>query len=175
MAEIEIHHGHGHDDDPLAKRVGIAVGVIGIVLAVTTIASHREHTAAVIERTQANDQWAYYQAKKVREHTSDVGAQLVRALGTDAAKTEAAGKAFDGARAKYQGDAKEIQEKAEHFDHASERAEFFALRFDLGEGFLELGLVLTSLYFLGRQKLFPIAGGLAAITGAVIAVSALFA
>ena len=174
MAEIEIHHAHGHDDDPLAKRVGLAVGLIGVALAVTTIASHREHTAAVIHRTEANDEWAYYQAKKIREHTSDVGAQVVRALGTDAAKADAAATALDGARAKYLGDAKEIEHKAKERMAESERAEFLALRFDLGEGFLELGLVLTSLYFLGRQKLFPLAGGLTAIAGAIIAASTLF-
>lgn len=174
MAEIEIHHAHGHDDDPLAKRVGLAVGLIGIALAVTTIAAHREHTAAVIHRTEANDEWAYYQAKKIREHTSDVGAQLVRALATDPKKADAAATAFDGARAKYQSDAKEIEKQAKERMEQSERAEFLALRFDLGEGFLELGLVLTSLYFLGRQKLFPLAGALTAIAGAVIAASTFF-
>ena len=101
MAEIEIHHAHEHGDDPLAKRVGLAVGLIGVALAVTTIASHREHTAAVIHRTEANDEWAYYQAKKIREHTSDVGAQVVRAVGADPVKAEAAAKALEGARAKY--------------------------------------------------------------------------
>jgi ammonia channel protein AmtB len=60
MAEIEVHPAHEHDADPLARRTGMMVGVIGITLAVVTIAAHREHTAAVIHRTEANDQWAYY-------------------------------------------------------------------------------------------------------------------
>jgi len=29
MTEIEIHHGHGHPDDPMAKGVGTRVGVNG--------------------------------------------------------------------------------------------------------------------------------------------------
>jgi len=174
MAEIEIHPAHGHDDDPLAKRVGLTVGLIGVALAVVTIASHRQHTAAVIHRTEANDEWAYYQAKKIREHTSEVSAQVVRALGTDPEKVEAAAKALDAARAKYLGDAEGIQKNAKERMAESERAEFLALRFDLGEGFLELGLVLTSLYFLGRQRLFPLAGGLTAIAGALIAASTFF-
>src|SRR5579885_2258233 len=66
MSEIEIHHEHGHEADAFGKKIGVLVGVIGILLAAVTIASHREHTAAVIHKTEANDQWSYYQAKKIR-------------------------------------------------------------------------------------------------------------
>jgi len=173
MAEIEIHHEHAHDADPNAKRVGLTVGVIGVVLAVVTIAAHREHTRAVIDRTAENDQWAYYQAKKIREHTSEVGRELVLALGSDAARAEAAARQFEATAEKYKGDAEEIQHKAREEHEATERAEHRALRFDLGEGFLELGLVLSSLYFLGRQRLFPLVGGLSALIGLATAVSAL--
>ncbi len=171
MAEIEIHHAHEHhDDDPWAKRVGVQVGVIGILLAVVTIASHREHTAAVVHKAEANDHWAYYQAKKIREHTSEVGKELVLALATDPAKAAAAAAEFDKQRQKYLGDADEIKKKGEEQDRALEVAEQKALRFDLGEGALELGLVLSSLYFLGRQKAFPIAGAIAAVIGTVVGV-----
>jgi hypothetical protein len=173
MAEIEIHHGHGHDADPLAKQVGLAVGVIGVVLAVVTIAAHREHTAAIIERTKSNDQWAYYQAKKIREHTSEVGYELVAALATDPARAAVATKKFEAMAAKYKSEAEEIQTQAREFDEATDRAEHKALRFDLGEGFLELGLVLSSLYFLGRQRFLPLLGGLSATIGVVVALSAL--
>ena len=174
MAEIEIHHEHEHGpSDALAKRVGLMVGVIGVILAVVTIAAHREHTTAVIERTAENDQWAYYQAKKIREHTSEVGRELIAALGADAARADAAVKKFDAMAGKYKLDAEEIQHKAREEHEATERAEHRALRFDLGEGFLELGLVLSSLYFLGRQRLFPLIGGASALIGLGTALSAL--
>src|SRR5258708_28627962 len=83
MAEVEIHTGHGHPEDRFGRRVGVAVGIIGIILAVVTIASHRAHTAAVIVRTEANDQWAFYQAKKLREHLVEVGSSLPSALSSD--------------------------------------------------------------------------------------------
>jgi hypothetical protein len=89
VAEVEIHAGHPHEGDELGKKVGVMVGVIGIVLAVVTIASHREHTAAVVLKTEANDQWAYYQAKKIREHESVVGGILLEALDTDAPRIKA--------------------------------------------------------------------------------------
>jgi hypothetical protein len=171
MAEIEVHTHHPAQDDPVGKRVGFMVGLIGIVLAVVTIAAHRQHTGAVIHRTEANDQWSYYQAKKVREHVSAVGSDIVALL--DPAKADAAKQLFDKQRSKYAADAEQIKKLAEGEDHATEHAEALALRFDLGEGLLELGLVLSSLYFLGRRALFPVAGGTAALLGIAIALSAL--
>ena len=80
MAEIEISAEHDHANDPFGRRVGVMVAVIGIILAVVTIASHRAHTATVIAKTEANDQWTFFQAKKIREHLLDVGAGLATAL-----------------------------------------------------------------------------------------------
>jgi hypothetical protein len=173
MAEIEIHHAHGHESDGLTRTVGMLVGVIGVVLAFVTIAAHRQHTAAVMHRSEANDDWSYYQAKKIREHTSDVAAQLAVALGTDSAKVDAAVATFRASQEKYQHDADETRKEADAKVHETERAEHLALRFDLAEGFLELGLVLTSLFFLGKQKLFPVFGVGAAVIGSVIALSSL--
>ena len=104
---------------------------------------------------------------------SDVGAELLRALSTDATKTASAQQKFEAARAKYVQDAQQIQSIAKEKDAESAYAEALALRYDLGEGFLELGLVLTSLYFLGRQRWFPLVGGLAALLGIGLALSAL--
>jgi hypothetical protein len=42
-----------HADDPNTRRVGLLVGVVGILLSVVTIASHRAHTQAIIHRTEA--------------------------------------------------------------------------------------------------------------------------
>jgi hypothetical protein len=100
-----------------------------------------------------------------------VGNDIVALL--DPAKAEAAKQLFDKQRNKYASDAEEIKKLAEGEDHATEHAEALALRFDLGEGFLELGLVLSSLYFLGRRALFPVAGGIAALEGVLVALSAL--
>ena len=172
MAEIEVHTGHhGAEDDPVGKVVGFQVGVIGIVLAIVTIAAHRQHTDAVIYRTEANDQWSYYQAKKVREHDSGVGQKVVELLAPD--KAELAKTAFAEERKHYAEGAEESKHQAEAEEARTARAEAFALRFDLGEGLLELGLVLSSLYFLGRRKMFYLAGRGFALIGLITALSVL--
>jgi hypothetical protein len=163
MPEIEVSPHHAADPD--TRRVGILVGVVGILLSVVTIASHRAHTQAVIHRTESNDQWNYYQAKKIRENTSEVALALLTTLSSDSAKTEAPARKLDAARAKYAADAERIQDDARAKDEDTKTEERRALRFDIGEGLLELGLVLCSLYFLARKAFFPAFGVLSSIAG----------
>ncbi len=172
MAEVEIHTSHEHSGDPVTRAVSVMVGVIGIVLAFVTIASHRAHTAAVIHRTEANDQWSFYEAKKEREHLMDVAAGVLGVVQVaQADKAQALGAAYARARDGYAQEAAKIQQEALAREAESHREEARGLRLDLGEGLLELGLVLTSLYFLSRQRLFPVIGGLAAVAGTVVALT----
>src|SRR5271169_5691410 len=106
MPEIEVTPEHAAD--PATRRVGILVGVVGIFLSVVTIASHRAHTQTVIHRTESNDQWAFYQAKKVREYTSEVALSLLVTLAADPAKAAPTVQKLETAREKYANDAKEI-------------------------------------------------------------------
>jgi hypothetical protein len=168
MPEIEVKPEHA--DDPNTRRVGILVGVVGILLSVVTIASHRAHTDAVIHRTESNDQWSYYQAKKIRENTEEVALALIQSLAADASKTEAVTHKLETARAKYASDAESIQVDARAKDDETKVEEKRALRFDIGEGLLELGLVLCSLYFLARKAFFPVLGVLSSIAGAAMGV-----
>jgi hypothetical protein len=169
MPEIEVTPEHAAD--PLTRRVGILVGVVGILLSVVTIASHRAHTQAVIHRTESNDQWAFYQAKKIRESTDDVALTLLQTLQPDVTKTQAAVHKLEAARDKYADEAKDIMKDAQAKDVEQKLEESRALRFDIGEGLLELGLVLCSLYFLARKAFFPVIGICASIAGTALAVS----
>jgi len=169
MTEIELKPEHA--EDPNTRRVGILVGVVGILLAVVTIASHRAHTGAVIFRTEANDQWSYYQAKKIREATTDIAITLLQTLPSDPAKVGDAVAKLEAARVKYQNDEKDIETEAHAKDDESQLEEKRALRYDFGEGLLELGLVLCSLYFLARKSFFPVFGLLAAIAGTALGIA----
>lgn len=149
-----------------AKMVAVGVSLLGVVLAVVTIASHRAHTAAVIHRTEANDQWAYYQAKKTREYMADLGATLIPLMTADASRAKGLVARYNQDSKRYQQQAQDIQRDADAKGKEAVREESRALRLDVSEGFFELGLVLSSLYFLARRKLFPLLGALAAAIGA---------
>jgi hypothetical protein len=168
MTEIEVTPEHAAD--PNSRRVGILVGIVGIFLSVVTISSHRAHTKAVIYRTEANDEWAYYQAKKIRENTSDIGATLLESLAADPGKAAASIQKLKVARQKYADDAAALQTDAQAKEGKTDNEENRALKFDIGEGLLELGLVLCSLFFLARNLLFPLFGTLAAVAGIALGI-----
>jgi hypothetical protein len=170
MAEVEIHTGHDHAVDSFAQRVGVAIGVIGIILAIVTIGSHRAHTQAVIDRTEENDQWSFYQAKRIRQQVLDVGADLARVLSSDQSKVQAIVDKYTRQSAHYSEETKDIEKEAHTRHEETAREEARAVRLDIGEGFLELGLVLSSLYFLSKRKFFPVIGITAAVIGTVLGV-----
>jgi anti-sigma28 factor (negative regulator of flagellin synthesis) len=162
MTEIELPE---HASDPKTRTVGILVGVVGIFLSVVTIASHRAHTQAVITRTESNDDWAFYQAKKIRANVSDAALTLLTALASDQPKAVEAKAKLEAARDKELGDTEQLRSKAEASEKQTDLEEVRALKFDIGEGLLELGLVLCSLFFLARNSFFPIFGVLSAAAG----------
>ena len=147
--------------------------ILAVLLAVVTIASHRTHTAAIMHKSGSNDQWAYYQATRVKLHTTEMGENLVHLLDAKGEHAEKMLAEYASQKKKYEEQSKEIQEQAKGADEAAEADEHRALRYDIGEGLLEIGLVLSSLYFISRKKMFPVLGIVAGISGAGIAITGL--
>jgi len=168
---MEVEVPHHAAQDPMARRVGVLVSIVGVLLSVLTISSHRAHTQAVIERTKVNDDWSFYQAKKIRANVYDVGLTLIGELAGDPARSAAAAQRFAAARDKETNDAKSLQDDARAQEKRSDLEEDRALRYDIGEGMLELGLVLCSLYFLSRNTLFPVIGIVASLGGVAMGVA----
>ena len=173
MAELEIHHEYEHHADPLGQKVGVMASILAVLLAVVTIASHRTHTAAIIHKSGIQrpvgvlpghaGQAAYH--RNGRKHGPPVGREV-----EDADKMLAE---YAGQKKKYEEQSKKIQEEAKGADEAAEADEHRALRYDVGEGLLEIGLVLSSLYFISRKGMFPVLGMIAGVAGAGIAITGL--
>ena len=172
MAELEIHTESEGPADPRGQKVGVLAAVLAVALAIVTIASHRAHTDAVLLKTEANDRWSFYQSKRIKLHSLELGEQLVTLLGAKNAENVKAIEDFRTDEARYEEDSKKVMEEAQKKEGEATRIEHRALRFDFGEGLLEIALVLSSLYFISRKMLFPIIGIVAGIAGAVMAASA---
>jgi cell division protein FtsN len=173
MAELEIHHEEGHEHDPMGQRVGVMAALLAVFLAVVTILSHRTHTEAIIKKTDSNDQWQYYQASRMKYHNVELGERLIGVLGPDNPGAQDTLRQFGKDKQKYTDQANEQKEKATRQTEESETAERRALHYDLGEGLLEIALVLSSLYFIARKMLFPIVGVIAGVAGLIIAITGL--
>jgi hypothetical protein len=176
MAELEIHQEHEGAPDPMGKKVGILASMLAVFLAVVTIQSHRAHTEAILHTAKATDQWNFYQAKKLKQHNLEVGRDLISILAPESHQ-EAAKKRekYEKEITRYESDSEKASEDAHKIEESAEKAEHKALGFDVGEGLLEIGLVLTSLYFIARKMLFPVVGVIAGLAGIIAAVAGLMA
>ena len=173
MAELEIHTETGHHVDPVGQRVGVLAALLAVVLAIVTIASHRTHTAAIMHKSTANDAWSHYQASRVKYHNLELGENLLEVIEAKGASADAMRADYASQKKKYEAQSKQIQGEAQSLDGMAESDEGRALRYDVGEGLLEIGLVLSSMFFISKRMMFPAMGLLAGIAGSAIAITGL--
>src|SRR6476661_11200240 len=95
MAELEVHTETEGIVDPRGQKVGVLAALLAVALAMVTIASHRAHTEGVLLKTESNDRWSFYQSKRIKLHSLELGEQLVTLLG---AKNPETAKAIEGFR-----------------------------------------------------------------------------
>jgi hypothetical protein len=170
MAELEIHH-EVEGADPFGKKIGVLASILAVFLGVVTIMSHRAHTDAVLFKSDANDKWSFYQAKRIKFHSLELGVDLLNAMANRDAAADQTLARYEKEKLRYTRESNEAQEDARKTDEKASHVEDQALRFDFGEGLLEIGLVLTSLYFIARSKLFPVIGVISAVLGIGAAIS----
>ncbi|HZE99443.1 MAG TPA: DUF4337 family protein [Planctomycetota bacterium] len=170
-----VPHEAQHTVDRAAKGVGLLAAMLAIGLTIVTIASHRTHTHAIVARSEANDLWSYYQSKRIKYHTQELGADLLVAQGLKTESAELVKKKFEDEMARQKQESDKLKEEAKAKEKESEHAEHQALRFDFAEGLFEIGLVMSSLFFLSHRKLFPVIGFLAGLAGGMMGIAGLLA
>lgn len=154
-------------------RISLAISILAVLVAMVTVLGHRTHTEAVLEQTRAADQWNLYQSKKIRLDATQRDIDMLRV------QPNADSKAAEGLIAGYQAhiskwnlDLSEEQAKAQELEHAVDRAEREAARFDLGEALLQIAVVLSSITLFTRTKTYYFGGLALGIAGVGIAVTA---
>jgi hypothetical protein len=171
MPELEIHHEAEHAIDPIGQKIGVLAAVLAVALAIVSIVSHRTHTEAIMHKSTANDKWAQYQSTRVKYHSLELGENLVAVVGLKGKEADRMLADYAKQKKKYDGEGKDIMREARDADEAADVAEYRALRFDLGEGLLEIAMVVTSLYFISHKGMFPVIGLIAGIAGTAIAIT----
>ncbi len=170
--ELIEHHEHAAHDQSL-RPIAFAMSILAVLVAIVTLLGHRASTDAVLAQARASDQWNEYQAKRIRQHEAGLTAEL---LSTLPLSDKAAAEELKG---KYQKEidqwASEIKEEAvtaREFEAEVRLSERRADRYDLGEALLEIGLVITSIALLTRQRVYAFLGcafGAAGVVSAAVA------
>jgi uncharacterized protein DUF4337 len=171
LQELQEHAEHGREHPDLAP-ITITMAVLAVLVASVSLLGHRAHTEEVILQNKVTDQWSYYQAKKIRQHTDELFADLAAVIATKNA--DAASKLEQKARGeadRYKDEQKELETKARELEKDFDLTHRKADRFDLGEVCLEVALVITSITLLSGRRIFWHLGLLIAALGCLIAAS----
>ena len=174
MSSEELQELHEHAEhakhDPTIAPVSMTMAILAVLVAVVSLLGHRAHTEEVLLQNKASDQWAYYQAKNIRRHNDELFADLTAITpAKDAAQLDKLREKYSQEADRYRDEQKEIETDARKLESevAGERAR--ADRYDLGEVFLEVALVITSITLLTKRRIFWSAGLVLGVVGLIIA------
>ncbi len=172
LHELHERAEHAREHPDLAP-VTLTMAVLAVFVATVSLLGHRTHTEEILLQNRVTDQWGYYQAKNIRRHTDELFADLTSVMATK--DPEAAGKLQEKYRAesdRYKDELKDLDSKARETENETEHATRKADRFDLGEVFLEVALVITSITLLSGRRIFWHVGLVLATAGILIGASA---
>jgi hypothetical protein len=171
---IELPERH-HEDHPLVLPVSITISIMAVLVAGATLLGHRAHTEELLLQSQATDQWAYYQAKNGRYHGMQTTADLIETMiPRDKDKAEVLLKKYEKEIERYDSDKEDISEKAKELEKERDLVSRRADRFDGGEAFLEIGLVICSITLLTKRKGFWVGGVLIGALGITLGATGFF-
>jgi hypothetical protein len=173
LQELHEQAERAHEKAELAP-VTVTMAVLAVFVATASLLGHRTHTEEIILQNRVTDQWAYYQAKNIRRHTDELFADLTTVITTrDEEGISKLREKYSTEAERYRDEQKELDAKARELEQETEKTRRRADRFDLGEVFLEVALVITSITLLSGRRIFWCLGLLLAAGGIVVACSAL--
>ncbi|HKC06008.1 MAG TPA: DUF4337 domain-containing protein, partial [Methylomirabilota bacterium] len=132
----------------------------------------------LLAQQQSSDQWAFYQAKVIREHLYRAQKMRLEADLADRApaaareKHEALLKKLDEEEKRYNAEKKDIEKDAKKLEALRDGFQARDPYFLVGEALLQIAIVMSSVSILGRSRLIfsfslilAVAGGLLTING----------
>ncbi|HKN16194.1 MAG TPA: DUF4337 domain-containing protein [Candidatus Sulfotelmatobacter sp.] len=171
LQELQEHAEHARENPSLAP-VSLTMAVLAVLVAVVSLLGHRAHTEEVVLQAKSSDQWAYYQAKNIREHQDELFADFSTAVAIkDAGMMDKFRDKSSQEAERYKHEKAEIQDEARKLESEVAMERNRADRYDLAEVFLEIGLVITSITLLSGRRIFWHLGIVLSVLGIVVAVT----
>jgi hypothetical protein len=169
LSELQENAEHGRENPSLAP-ISVTMAILAVCVAVVSLLGHRAHTEEIVAQARASDQWSYYQAKNIRRHNYEMGVDLLSLVEfKDKAQADKVREKYQMEAERYTKEQAEIEEQAKDLEKESALSQRKADRFDLGEVFLEIALVVSSLALLSRKLLFWYIGIVSALAGLGVA------
>ena len=183
MAEVELpnlEELHERGEDRFGRRVALVTAVYAVMLAIASLGGNNAMKEMLLAQQLSSDQWAFYQAKVIREHLyraqklrleadllergASIKPEVREALGALRQK-------FAEEEKRYGAEKKDIEKTAKQLEHERDVNRNKDPYFDYAEVLLQIAIVMASISILSKSRpMFFFSLALAA-GGALLAVN----
>ncbi len=182
MAEVEVPNPdelHERGGQTFSRRVALTTAIYAIVLSIAALGGNNAAKEMLLAQQQSSDQWAFYQAKVIREHQYRGQKMLLETQlaepstvkGAEREKLAALAAKFAEEEKRYGAEKKDIEKDAKKLEHARDLFRERHPYFEFGEVLLQIAIVSASVSILSTSRpMFWFSLALA-VLGAVLTVN----
>lgn len=164
MSEVELPNPEELEEikgKAFTKRVALTTAIFAVILAITSLGGNNAMKEMILAQQQASDQWAYYQAKVIREHLyrsqrMRLEADLLEMGGSMKLETrrqlESMLKKMAEEEARYRTEKKEIEQEAKKLEHERDVNRNKDPYFDYAEVLLQIAIVMASISIISASR-----------------------
>jgi hypothetical protein len=164
MAEVELPNPeelHERGEDRFGRRVALVTAVFAVVLSISSLGGNNATKEMLLAQQKSSDQWAFYQAKVIREHLyrahklrleADLAEREGALRPPTREKLEALAKKYEEDEKRYNAEKKDIERDATKLERVRDVSATRDPYFDLAEVFLQIAIVMSSVSILSRSR-----------------------
>jgi hypothetical protein len=143
-------------DKTFSRRVALTTAVYAVVLAIASLGGSNAMKEMLLSQQQSSDQWAFYQAKVIREHLYRSQKLMLEAQAPEAgparARVDALAAKFGEEEKRYNAEKKDIEKDAKKLEHERDLNRDRDPYFDYAEVLLQIAIVSSSVSILAASR-----------------------
>lgn len=183
MAEVELPNPEEIEEikeKGFTRKVALTTAIYAVVLAITSLGGNNAMKEMLLAQQQASDQWAYYQAKVIREHLYRVEKMRLEAgllersqgVGEEVRKHyEELRKKMEAEEKRYNSEKKEIEAEARKLEHERDLNRDRDPYFDYAEVLLQIAIVMATVAILATSPPMYVFSIVLAFVGALLSLN----
>ncbi|MCL4500479.1 MAG: DUF4337 domain-containing protein [Deltaproteobacteria bacterium] len=182
MAEMELPNPEELEErkaKAFTRRVALTTAIFAVILAISSLGGGMAMKEMLLSQQQASDQWAFYQAKAMREHFYRGQKQRLELdlLERENLKPQVRKRYEEmlaqviAEEARYGLEKKEIEKDAKYLEHRRDIYHGKDPYFEYGEVLLQIAIVMASIAILAHSGLMFAFSLVSALLGALLAVN----
>jgi hypothetical protein len=163
LAEVELPRPEELEerrDKTFSRRVALTTAIYAVVLAIASLGGNNSMKEMLLAQQQSSDQWAFYQAKVIREHLYRAQKLSIEATlgepssprGPERARLEAVARTFGEEEKRYNAEKEDIEKQAKQLEHERDVNRDRDPYFDYAEVLLQIAIVAASVSILSASR-----------------------